>query len=339
MIYFVFLVSLVSRDSLAMKLLRSLFLLAIFLFLSGIIHAQGAGINTTGDAPAAGSILDVSAIDKAVLLPRTTTESIANPIEGMVIYDTTAHQFHYFNGLQWCALLEEGAYNFYWADEDGDGYGYPFNVIYSPDPPEFFVDNNDDCDDTDPDVNPAGVEICDGKDNDCNGLIDFDDPGLVGGETFWFDSDGDGYGDPAIEIMECFAPEGYVDNSLDCDDTNPNAYTGAEEVCDYIDNNCNGEVDEGFDLDVDLNNCGFCGNVCNDGIDCTIDYCSAGVCFYDIDPTKCLIDGICYDDGELNPESPCQICDALNPTTWTNLPAGTNCPLGTCNEEGMCILD
>jgi hypothetical protein len=45
------------------------------------------------------------------------------------------------------------------ADEDGDGY----TVI-------------EDCDDTDPAINPGVTEVCtDGVDNDCDGLIDADD--------------------------------------------------------------------------------------------------------------------------------------------------------------------
>ncbi len=226
-----------------MKRFPGLFLMATLFFQSSLVFAQGVGINNTGNAPAQGAILDVSSIDKAVLLPRTTTDNIPNPVEGMVIYDTTAHQFHYFNGIQWCALLEEGAYQFYWADEDGDGYGYPFNVIYSPNPPEFFVSNNDDCDDSDPAIHPGAEEICDGIDNDCDGLIDADDPDIMGIPISWLDADGDGYGDPLNEIMECPVPAGYVSNNDDCDDSNSNINPAASEVCDGIDNDCNGLVD------------------------------------------------------------------------------------------------
>lgn len=64
-------------------------------------------------------------------------------------------------------------------------------------------------------------------------------------DTFFADTDGDGFGDPKDFVVGCEAPEGYVDNSEDCDDTNIAINPGAEEVCyDEVDNNCNLQVDE-----------------------------------------------------------------------------------------------
>ena len=45
-------------------------------------------------------------------------------------------------------------------------------------------------------------------------------------------------------MMACSLPEGYSENSDDCDDGDDDNHLGAEEVCDEEDNNCNGEVDE-----------------------------------------------------------------------------------------------
>lgn len=63
----------------------------------------------------------------------------------------------------------------YYVDADGDGFGEPgfFILSCSQNPPSNYVANDQDCDDTDPAVNPNAAEIaCDGKDNNCNGIDD-----------------------------------------------------------------------------------------------------------------------------------------------------------------------
>ena len=62
--------------------------------------------------------------------------------------------------------------------------------------------------------------------------------------TFYIDSDGDGYGNPAFPVLACTAPAGTVNNNLDCDDTDPNINPSAPEICDGVDNNCSGQVDD-----------------------------------------------------------------------------------------------
>jgi hypothetical protein len=83
------------------------------------------------------------------------------------------------------------------------------------------------------------VEICDYIDNDYDMLID---EGLQ--QYFYADADGDGYGDPNADTLRCTAPAGYVSNDLDCDDSNANIRPGATELCDDIDNDCDGLLDE-----------------------------------------------------------------------------------------------
>ncbi len=64
--------------------------------------------------------------------------------------------------------------------------------------------------------------------------------------TLWYqDVDGDGYGTVEVSKVSCSKPSGYVDNSEDCDDTNPDVNPEADEIIgDGIDNNCNGLIDE-----------------------------------------------------------------------------------------------
>ena len=210
-----------------------------------VLFCQSIGINSSGQAPYSGAILDVAAGDKGMLLPRTTIASITNPAEGMIIYDTDTQRFHYYRNGQWVALLEEGQYDFWFADQDDDGFGYPFNVVYAPAPPDHYVDNNTDCDDADGSVNPDADEICDLLDNDCDGLVDDADPSVIGLTTYYEDADGDGFGNLAVSVLSCFAPSGYVANNLDCNDNDGNTYPSAPEICDNLDNDCDFAVDEG----------------------------------------------------------------------------------------------
>ena len=99
-------------------------------------------------------------------------------------------------------------------DLDGDGW-----------------DNCIDCDDSDPTVNPGAPELCgDNLDNNCDGAIDCAD-GQCAPDPMCaacVDADGDG-----------------VDSCSDCDDTNASIFPGAAELCDGLDNDCDGTVDNG----------------------------------------------------------------------------------------------
>ncbi len=110
---------------------------------------------------------------------------------------------------------------------DADADGYPEGV---------------DCDDADPQVNPAVVEVCDGLDNDCDGTID--GPEATDAQTWYADADADGYGDARAVALGCTAPEGHVEDATDCDDGAATTWPGADELCDGDDNDCDGAVDE-----------------------------------------------------------------------------------------------
>ena len=144
-------------------------------------------------------------------------------------------------------LVDEDADLIFYQDLDGDGFGGS-TTIQSCTQPSGYVVQGGDCDDSDATINPNAVEVCDGIDNNCDGVVD-ENP--VDGTTWYVDSDSDGYGFIQISVVACSQPDGYVANSDDCDDNNAQVNPGATEIEDGIDNDCDGEVDEGFDIDGD----------------------------------------------------------------------------------------
>ncbi|WP_282135440.1 MopE-related protein [Seonamhaeicola maritimus] len=136
--------------------------------------------------------------------------------------------------------IDEGVLSTFYADTDGDGYGNPNDSMQACSAPTGYVTDNTDCDDTQAAAYPGNTEICDGIDNDCDGQVD---EGVL--STFYADADSDGYGNPNDSIQACSAPTGYVSDNTDCDDTQAAAYPGNTEICDGIDNNCDGQIDEG----------------------------------------------------------------------------------------------
>jgi hypothetical protein len=136
--------------------------------------------------------------------------------------------------------IDEGVTLTLYADTDGDGFGDDANTQEACVPGDGWVEVGGDCDPTDADTYPEAAERCDNADNDCDGDIDEDIQGI-----WYLDADGDGFGDLAGEIESCDPGDEYVDNADDCNDEAAEAYPGAEEVCDELDNDCNGVVDDG----------------------------------------------------------------------------------------------
>ncbi len=81
----------------------------------------------------------------------------------------------------------------------------------------------------------------------CNGAFTISDTIAVNFlpiTKYFADKDGDGFGDPNDTLSDCSPPAGFVLDSLDCDDSDSTIHPNAAEICDGIDNNCDGQIDE-----------------------------------------------------------------------------------------------
>ncbi|MDQ3033861.1 MAG: MopE-related protein, partial [Myxococcota bacterium] len=118
----------------------------------------------------------------------------------------------------------------WYRDGDGDGFGDPMATTSACAPPAGHVLIGLDCDDGDATVHPAAAELCNARDDDCNGRADFR---VARGD--YEDDDHDGR--PDVECAE--------DPVLaDCDDRNPDVRPGAPEILDGVDNDCDAIADD-----------------------------------------------------------------------------------------------
>ena len=215
-------------------------------------------------------------------------------------------------------------------DDDGDGSadircGAPRGV---------------DCDDQDASTGGGTPESCDGRDNDCDDNVD---EGAT--EVQWFyDGDRDGHGtnaNPAFPpVFSCSPPMRYVGSGGDCNDMDAARSPDATEVCNSVDDDCDGALDEApaicdcavgtMDCDADargicetrtdsnVNNCGGCGNL-DSAFDCEM---APGVDETLCVSSRCLI---------LECQSGFDDCSAL-PGCETNVATDVN-NCGSCGNE------
>ena len=134
-------------------------------------------------------------------------------------------------------------FTYYW-DGDGDGHGANFPITVACSVPVGYAYANDDCNDAVNTINPGALEICNSIDDNCNGLIDSDDPGVYG-ESYWYvDADADGFGNFNTAVYNCTQPFGYIADGTDCDDQDSDVNPLALEICNNIDDDCDGLSDD-----------------------------------------------------------------------------------------------
>jgi len=153
----------------------------------------------------------------------------------------------------------------FYADADGDGFGNPAIDTLVCNAPAGYVANNTDCNDANALINPNTVWYQD-LDNDqvgntsvsqvacvqpagyvlANGDCNDNNAAITGPVMYYLDTDNDGYGDDATGVEQCTQPPNTILIGGDCNDANNAVYPGATEICDGLDNNCNGQEDEGL---------------------------------------------------------------------------------------------
>ncbi|MBK8706062.1 MAG: T9SS type A sorting domain-containing protein [Saprospiraceae bacterium] len=220
----------------------------------------------------------------------------------------------------------------FYRDSDQDGYGNSEEAVFDCYPLPMYVDNEWDCDDTNPDIHPGVEEICNEVDDNCDGFIDEgfdqdqdgytscsgdcdDNNELLNPGTVWFkDADHDGFTDYEI-LQQCEQPNGYVDPitlisiAFDCDDTNPLINPNAPDPCNGVDDNCDGTIDEGLTWYKDLDGDGY-----SDGQ-------TLADCVQPVGYT--LPENLEASDGD---------CDDTNPNTYPGAPELCNGLDDNCNE-------
>ncbi len=136
--------------------------------------------------------------------------------------------------------IDEGVQNTYYRDADNDTYGNASVTTHTCTLPSGYVSNSSDCNDSNAAINPGAAEVCNGVDDNCNTLID---ENVL--NTYYHDVDNDAYGNPLDSTQACTVPTDYVADNTDCNDSNASINPAATEVCNGVDDNCSGQIDEG----------------------------------------------------------------------------------------------
>jgi alpha-tubulin suppressor-like RCC1 family protein len=165
--------------------------------------------------------------------------------------------------------VADGSRVWFFADEDGDGYGAENGDSQRLcDSIEGWSLIQQDCNDENDTINPDVPEICDDDnvDENCNNLSDDEDENVQNTTVYYVDADSDGFGNENLPVQRCdssieFTPHygscvsesedplAWLDCNqanayFDCDDGDPEVNYKSDEICDGIDNDCDGEIDD-----------------------------------------------------------------------------------------------
>jgi len=186
----------------------------------------------------------------------------------------------------------------FYFDADGDGFGahdFASTLGCAGQPPPIgYAATDDDCDDSRDTVHPGAPEQCNGRDDDCDGQTDQG----ANAVEMWPDTDGDGYfgAKSGTMMLGCPPLSGYAAESGDCAELDAARHPGAPEVCNLLDDNCDGKIDEGVRPQCGV---GLCRRL---GVSCQPEDCVPGV------PVVEICNGLDDDcDGVVDQSSVCAV--------------------------------
>jgi len=181
-------------------------------------EADGTGVDVAGDCDDRNSLVYPGADERC--------DGLDDDCDGVVDEDAV-------DAVAW-----------FW-DLDGDGHGGERSLLACVRPPGTAADSGD-CNDLDRGTHPGADEVCDGRDQDCDGRVDEE---AIDAAVWYADGDGDGFG-AGPGRRSCEPPGGgHASADGDCDDAEPTTWPGApDRSCDGVDSDCDGRVEKAVNV-------------------------------------------------------------------------------------------
>ena len=210
-------------------------------------------------------------------------------------------------------------------DDDGDDFGVTGDTVEActAEAP-YTATAGGDCDDSMVGVFPGATEVCNGADDDCDGMMD---EGLM--VTYYRDADGDGHGDSGMTTLACADADGWVTDNSDCDDNDARSFPGASEICDGRDNDCSEGGGPAVSEDADGDGHGPAGAPCLTVVgsipldDCRDDIASVNPGNFAFATEAACPSGL----------SPCFMFNGI----WTCTPGDIGCPGPEVTQRTVCV--